>query len=127
MTYWHETRPKARRPHRCWMCSRTIEPGETYRRSAGMDGGTAWTWIECAHCAELVRVAYRRVWDSDGYDEALLVDFEPESIAEARVLAQYRRKWRRRDGSLYPVPVVTVTEDRYGFGYPTAIAPGEAA
>jgi hypothetical protein len=43
-------------------------------------------------------------WSDDGYTEADFVDWEPASIQEARWRAQYRRKWRRRDGRLYPVP-----------------------
>jgi hypothetical protein len=127
VTHWDHTHPKARKPHRCHMCYRTIEPGERYRRTAGMDGSTAWTWIECDHCEAFARFAYRRSWSDDGYDESLFVDFAPETIAEARVRAQWRRKWRRLDGSLYPVPDLTITEDKYGFGWPTAIAPGGAA
>lgn len=123
-TYWHSTTPRARKAHRCCLCSRTIEPGETYRRGAGMGDGTAWTWIECGHCNEFVRVAYRRSWMDDGYDQELLIDFEPNDVAEARIRAQWRRKWRRIDGTLYPLPVVTVTQDKYGFGHPTAIEPG---
>ena len=126
MTHFTHTTPTARKAHRCMMCWRLIEPGETYRRGAGMDGATAWTWIECAHCAEFVRVAYRRYGDA-GYDETLLIDFQPDNMAEARVRAQHRRKWRRLDGSLYPVPAVTITEDMYGFRHPTAIAPGGEA
>lgn len=123
MTHYSHTEPKARKPHRCMMCYRTIDPGENYRRGAGMDGSTAWTFIECAHCSAFVRVAYRRYGD-DCYDETLLSDFPPETISEARVVAQYRRKWRRNDGTLYPVPTVEWREDKYGFGHPIAIAPG---
>ena len=52
MTHWARTNPKARKEHRCEVCSRTIKPGETYSRGAGMDGSTAWSWIECAHCEQ---------------------------------------------------------------------------
>lgn len=109
------------------MCSRTINPGEVYHRSAGMDGATAWTWIECGHCAEFVRVAYPRSWSDDGYDAEIFAEFVPRDVAEARVRAQWRRKWRRLNGTLYPIPVVTIAEDKYGFGHAVAIAPGVAA
>lgn len=127
MTFFAESHPKARKSHRCHMCYRQIEPGEVYRRSAGMDGSSAWTWIECAHCEAFVRVAYRRSWSDDGYDETLLIDFEPHTVAEARVRAQHRRKWRRLDGSLYPVPAVEWAEDKYGFRHPVALTTGAAA
>lgn len=123
MTHYTHAEPKARKPHRCMMCYRTIDPGETYRRGAGMDGSTAWTWIECAHCAAFVRVAFSCYWD-ESYDETLLIDYEPRSIAEARVKAQYRRKWRRLDGTTYPLPVVNMVEGKHGFSHPASISPG---
>lgn len=126
MTHYTHATPKARKPHRCMMCYRTIDPGETYRRGAGMDGSTAWTWIECGHCAEFVRVAFRRSWDDESYGDDLFIDFEPLDIAEARVRAQWRRKWRRLDGTLYPLPLVGQYEDKHGFRYPVSIAPGGA-
>lgn len=124
MSHFAHSTPVARKPHRCQMCTRIIEPGETYRRSAGMDGSTAWTWKECAHCAAFVRVAYRRSWMDEGYDDDLLADFVPESVTEARVRAQYRRRWRGRDGGLYPIPDVQWAEDKDGFRYPIGIVPG---
>lgn len=124
MTHYVDTRPKARKPQRCMMCNRTIDPGENYRRGAGMDGSTAWTWIECGHCAEFVRVAFSRSWDDDSYGEDLFVDFEPQGIPEARIRAQWRRGWRRLDGSLYPLPDVTQAEDKYGFRHAVSIGPG---
>lgn len=127
MTHYADTHPRARKPHSCDMCRRTIRTGETYRRSAGMDGTSAWTWIECAHCEPFARFAYSsRGWD-EGYDETLLIDFEPVDVAQARVLAQYRRRWQRRDGGLCPVPELIIREDKYGFGRPVDIKPGAEA
>ena len=125
MTHWDVRHPKARKTHRCQMCHRQIKSGEVYKRGAGMGGGTAWTWRECAHCEALVRVAFRR-WFDDEYDAGMLDEFEPNDIAEARVRAQYRRSWRRLDGTLYPIPHVIEREDRHGFVWPVAIQPGEA-
>lgn len=91
-----------------------------------MMDGTAWTFIECAHCAAFIRVAYRRSWMDEGYDEDLLRDFAPDNIQEARVWAQYRRRWQRADGSLFPIPTVVFHEDRHGFAWPVAIEAGAA-
>lgn len=106
MTHWtHETRT-ARKKHRCEMCLRVIDPGELYRRSAGMDGSTAWTWKECLHCAQLIRYV---VWleSEEEYGPDLFAEWEPETIEHLRlkVLAT-RLRWRRTDGTLYPTPVV---------------------
>jgi hypothetical protein len=122
--FFTETHPVARKPHTCGMCRRQIRPGETYRRGAGMDGGTAWTFKECAHCLPFIRLAHTLAGDSE-YGEDLLIEFEPENVAEARVRAQFRRQWQNRAGDLYPVPVVIEAVDKYGFGRAVGIKPGE--
>ncbi len=124
MTFYQHTNPRARKQHRCEMCGRTIQPGEVYRRGFGADGN-AWTWKECAHCEQLVRVAFPRSWNDESYGDDLFNDFEPQSIAEARVRAQHRRRWQRLDGTLYPIPNVIESEDRYGFGREDSIEPGQ--
>ena len=114
MTHFHTEHPIARKPHLCEMCGRRIDPGEKYRRGSGMDGATAWTWIECAHCAALA--AYiGRIDDyyDEGYGFDLFHEWEPETVEHLRIKAlATRRRWRRADGSLYPVPVVAWTDDR---------------
>jgi len=121
MTHYAETHPRARVEHRCLMCGRTIMPGETYRRAAGLDRTSAWTWKECAHCAAFVRVAWRRAWQNDGYDSDLLAEFQPRSVAEAAAYVRWGRKWRRIDGSLYPVPRVIEQEDSHGVRHPVGL------
>ncbi len=125
--HWTSTHPKARVSHRCVMCGRTVHPGETYLRTAAMGEGTAWTWKECVHCAAFVQYAYGISWHEDSYGEELLIEFEPKTVAQARVRAQHRRQWRRRDGSLYPVPHVVTREDSHGFGRRVDILPGDPA
>ena len=127
MTHYSHSRPKARKPHVCVMCGRTITPGENYLRTAGMDGSSAWTWLECAHCEVFVSYAYSASWPDDGYGPDLLSEFAPACVAQARVLAQYRRRWRRLNGDLYPLPVALHREDKYGFRHVVDIAPGAAA
>ena len=122
VTHYVSTKPKARKRHFCDLCNRVIQPGEEYRRSAGMDGSTAWTWRECAHCAQLIAVVWRETYSDDGYDSMTVDDWEPRTIAALRVKVLWRRKWARADGSLHPVPVVTWLEDKYGFGHPVDVA-----
>ena len=46
-----------------------------------------------------------RINEHEEYDIDLLLDFEPATLAEARVKAMFYKRWTRRDGSAYPVPV----------------------
>jgi hypothetical protein len=97
-----------------------IQPGETYRRSAAMDGGTAWTWRECAHCEVLLQWLVRTdaLWGGDdGYSQDSVVEWEPESLSDLRLKACWKQKWTRRDGALMPVPVKTMREMADGWRY----------
>ena len=101
--HWTDTWPTARKEHHCFLCSRTIRPGEKYRRGVGLDSGRAWTFKECAHCRAVMDLAD----PTDGeyeYDDDVLIEWEPRSVTEARWRAQWKRKWERRDGDLYPIP-----------------------
>ena len=98
----------ARKEHMCSLCMRTIEPGEPYRRQRNVYYGEAFTYRGCAHCDALVRALMETGddWfdDGEGYTRADIAEYQPRSVAIARLLVQWRRKWRRRDGALYPVP-----------------------
>lgn len=124
--YHRETR-KARKPHQCQMCFRTIGPGEKYMRGSGMDGGTAWTWKECAHC-EVVAQWVIKLYDLDEYGEDDIFNWDPETVGELRIKAHYLKHWTRNDGQLYPIPQ-RVTECRtfesgYEIEYLAGITPG---
>lgn len=97
---------KARKPHRCGTCGRTIDPGETYRHTCMVDGRDIWTWKECAHCRAMMNIL--RLWDwadaDDGFNPEWINDFEPKTIAEARIWIGWRGQWRRKDGTLREVP-----------------------
>ena len=123
MTTYRHSHRVARKPHQCMLCARAIAAGETYLYGVGLDNGTAWAWKECAHCDALRAYVYARYWD-DHYDEELIAEWEPESVAHLRVKAQWRRQWRRLDGTLMPVPEVVWTEDANGFGWATDIRVG---
>lgn len=127
MTTFIWTKPTARKWHTCEMCRRTIRPGEMYHRMAGLDG-QAWTRKECAHCRPLVDLIVQR-HGYDEYDDDLIDGWDPDGIPEARVWVQWKRKWTRRDGCLYPVPVLVTEEITYPKGWTVtrlvSIKPGE--
>lgn len=95
----------ARKPHKCELCWRQIEPGERYRHQRNKEGGDIWTWRNCAHCNELLHLLVAEGYD-DGYGVTIdsACDWYPETVAQARLKVGWKRKWRRRDGSLYPLP-----------------------
>ena len=70
MTAYVDAWPTARKRHRCGVCRRTILPGETYWRQAGLDRGSAWTNRTCEHCERVVwaccRVTVESEWDGQG-------------------------------------------------------------
>lgn len=50
---YRETRPKARKSHKCCECGRMIQPGETYRHLWGVWEGEAKTFKTCDACQDL--------------------------------------------------------------------------
>ena len=115
MTHYSDSHPRARKPHRCSLCRRWIRAGETYRRGAGMDGSTAWTFRECAHCAAIIPLVVAEIdpWVEE-YDDFFIPDWEPTTVAHLRLKVLYLRKWTDRDGYLYPVPEQVYRDDSTG-------------
>lgn len=104
-----ETR-KARKSQQCTVCYRVIDPGETYRRGRGFDGGDAWTWADCAHCFAVQKLYdpsdYEGMTSSDSVEQ--WIENGARDIAEARCMAGVRMKWRTKSGALMPVPDVEI-------------------
>jgi hypothetical protein len=106
-----ETRPRARKAHTCDWCSRTIDPGETYRRTGQIFDGRKYAWKGCQHCEAFVSTCDLYEWAGDfGLGPDDIDQYEPGDIFGARCLVMWRRKWRRKDGTLYPVPAKAVCD-----------------
>lgn len=109
MRFFHSTRPRARTPHPCDSCGRTIEPGELYDRQFIADGHV-WVYKECRHCSALVLLWHLYEWTYDeGYTRDTFEEYGSDvahldRMRDARWYVQWRRQWRRRDGTLYPIP-----------------------
>lgn len=104
-----DERPVSRKHHKCMMCFRQIGPGERYHRQRVVDSDDAWTWKNCAHCDVFTAI----IWDAlseyyDAWDEGIswstAREFEPSNLHEARLKVYWIHGWRRRDGSLRPIP-----------------------
>lgn len=117
--------PTARKPHHCETCNRTIQTGETYMRGSGYGDGEAFTWKECAHCDVFVQLVTLRLREEEYSFDVIAQWDEPHTIAEARVRAQWKRRWTNRAGHLYPIPNLVIVTNSIGFGWPRTIVPGE--
>ena len=101
MTTFVDAHPVARTRHRCGVCRRSILPGESNRRQAGLDHGQAWTNKTCEHC-ERVAWAYCRVLGESEWDQECVIEWlSDEHPAD---LAAFAAGWRWPDGDLVPVP-----------------------
>lgn len=102
--------PKARKPHRCGECGRTIDRGETYRRDFCTYEGSGAAYKTCRHCEVGQRWLELNCggWLFGGVGEDVREHAaEYPSIAPGllRVANGIRRGWKRADGhGLSPVP-----------------------
>lgn len=101
----------ARKQHKCAECRRNIEPGERYMYEFFRFDGKQTAHKTCAHC----RVA--RGWLNDECGGFLYGQIEEDmqdhayshGWAVARMYVGMKTYWRRRDGSLRPIPVCPPT------------------
>jgi hypothetical protein len=102
--------PCARKPHYCDWCSRVIDPGETYHRQATIGDDGFYTFRNCQHCQALVAILrLHDLMDGEGVSEEDIMEHEPGTVLHVRLKALWRNQWRRKDGTLYPVPDHGVT------------------
>jgi len=105
------TDPTARKEHRCAECGRTIGVGEQYRNEVYVFDGEMSTHKTCRHCLLIARPWLLHNCDGFIYGAVYEDIFEhfPDGSEDTpmnvgRILVGMRRKWRRRDGSLMPIP-----------------------
>lgn len=68
MEFWSETKPVARKPHRCEACGEQIEVGQTYSNMAAKDDGQFWVTKQHAECRE-AEVALAKLHGLSGGDQ----------------------------------------------------------
>ena len=114
---------RARKPHACLECRRTIDPGESYWYQTDVDhnvGGIVM-WKMCAHCRALIKVGARLAGCPEVWYWEMVLDLTPDYMGFAgdilshtlppgarfrflRLVVSARRKWRDRHDQLVPVP-----------------------
>lgn len=99
---------RARKEHRCGECGRVIARGESYEYSTGGRSGEVWSNKSCLHCCEAAKWLSR---ECHGYlyggvleDLQLHWDDGESTMELGRLIVGIRRKWRRKDGTLMPLP-----------------------
>ena len=105
---WIESTAKARKPHKCCECGRTIQPGEVYHKVFGVQRGDPFRGKWCAHCD----VAKTWLWDNCGGSMLTMVEEDiREHVGEyqrmdlARLSVGMRICWQRiRREGLMPIP-----------------------
>lgn len=114
---------RARTPHECVECRRTIDPGETYRFWTWAYDGTVDTFKLCAHCDAVLDVGVAASGCPREWHVTMLYDRDPDIGFVANVLdpgehtlnqtarelmelawSNGRRGWRNADGVLLSVP-----------------------
>lgn len=119
---FHEEQRTAAKVHNCTECGRRIDRGERYFYSTGLIDACWYTHKICEHCDTC------RQWllvVCNGYLFCgVLEDLENHweewqlrSMWLGRRIVESRRRWRRKDGSLYPV-----TPPRKGIDYPRMVS-----
>ena len=110
--FYAERMRRARKPHRCCECSRTIAVGEEHEYATGKNDGVFWDYRTCAECRE-IRQAYccdswlfGQLWESMreqmfwGWDEMKMLDCLAKlttDAATAKVRAEYAEFCKDRD------------------------------
>lgn len=75
---FRETKPKARKQHKCGECSRTIERGEIYSRESGIWENGPETYKTCSDCLSI-----RNEFFCDGGYYGQIIDCLREHISES--------------------------------------------
>jgi hypothetical protein len=97
----------ARKYHGCDTCDTPIQPGQTYRREAFVDGGTVRDLVQCVPCDD-IRL---RVWDwvwargNDGFDRDDYVEWATEyadDVDYGKEARAYRIRCTPRDLCVSP-------------------------
>ena len=57
----------AKKPHKCSVCYKEIEPGQKYIKKAGVHDGDFWSGAECLECQPIITEFCSSDYGDDGY------------------------------------------------------------
>ena len=107
VTVLRESTPMARKEHRCDECGRGICVGERYLNEGILWQGEKNTHKTCAHCQQVRSWLLTECggWVFSGLREDINEHaLEGYGFGVLRLSAGIRRKWKRKDGRLWPIP-----------------------
>lgn len=105
--YHRDMIQRARKPHRCDECFRTIAAGESYERVGAKWEGEVCTHRTCGHCLAA------RAWLDEvcgGWMHGMICEDLSEHLHDyrslwlGRVVYGMERKWARKDGTMMAPP-----------------------
>lgn len=119
---FHEEQRTAAKVHNCTECGRRIDKGEVYHYSTGLIDDHWYTHKVCAHCDTCRQwlLAVCNGYLFCGVLEDLHQHWDEwylRSMWLGRRIVESRRRWRRKDGTLYPV-----VPARRGIDYPVMVS-----
>jgi hypothetical protein len=102
----------ARKPHKCMECGRGISKGERYHTETFKNDGTVTTHKTCAHCMVAREWLMKECggWVYGAVEEDMSEHADTYyGLPVARLYVAMRNNWKRRDGSLRPIPAIPPT------------------
>jgi hypothetical protein len=102
-----DTEPRARKEHKCQLCERTIERGETYTAQRNIFDGRLYTFKACRQCMAFSSALHKAGFDDDegGYPWPSELDAsEIASVGLSREHNLFRARWRDAEGALVEYP-----------------------
>jgi hypothetical protein len=107
---YDETERRAAKSHVCDDCGRTIDKGERYHLARGLTDGYWWGAKCCAHCYAagwwLKEICGGWLWQGIGEELAQHWEEGYTDLVVGRLVVGHRRKWKRWDGALMPLPLL---------------------
>lgn len=111
--FFQATHPRARKAHKCTMCTREIGVGEVYRRQGGIFDGRAYTNLCCVQCEEFAVALFKAGFEGDEGGWPWISELEESEVAHvgySKEMQLFRERWQR-GGELVSFPALPISEE----------------